>query len=421
MRTEAQRPWQAKIQLIVQIMVVITALSLPLSTTVTDLLFPLAAVLSLFTENLLTKIRKIVRNPVAVTLIAFFALYAVGVLYTIAPAQDVVRQLLKASCLLMAALLIPTLNDERWRTYAINAFLIAMVFVLILSYVKYFFVPTLFHTRFDLSSVFKDHIIQNYLMAFAAFFFAYRWLHKYSYRWAYGALFLFATFNILFMSGGRSGYFVFAALLFFTCAIHVGWKGLFYALASLIILGGLAFMLSPSFKDRMTLIAKNSEQYFQGHKTTSIGIRIQSIRNAVILLEQRPLFGHGTGSFYTAYSTLPHKYTYATGIMRDSYNNYLNVAVELGAVGLGLLLLMLFTQWSRSYRLPGELRYITQSLLIGMAIGCFANPWLSDTTELHLYTLFLSVGFAALPLSYSRKKKEIQTSDTPLTEPEPNQ
>ena len=410
MRVQSQRPWQAKIQLAVQIMVVITAFSLPISTTVTDLLFPITVIVSLFSESLRTKFLKLAGNPVAVTLILFFLIHVFAVTYTAASAHDVMRQLLKSSCLLLATLLIPALNDERWRGYAINAFLIAMVFVLFLSYVKYFFVPTLFHTRFDTSSVFKDHIIQNYLMAFAAFFFAYRWLHKYSHRWVYAILFLFATYNILFMSGGRSGYFVFAALLFYTCALHIGWKGIFYALASLVILGGLAFMISPSFKGRMTLIGKNSEKYFQGHKNTSIGIRIQSIRNAVILLKQRPLFGHGTGSFYTAYATLPAKYTHATGIMRESYNNYLNVAVELGVVGLMLLLIMLLTQWLYSYRLPKDLQYITQSLLIGMVIGCFANPWLSDTTELHLYTLFLSIGFAALPLNYLREKSVLKNS-----------
>ena len=395
--------WQARIQFLVQWLVIITAFTLPLSTTATDWLFPTAAVLSLFTMNLREKWLRLKANPIALMAMAFFFLYLLGASYSIAPAHEISRQLQKAACLLFAALLIPTLLEERWRHYAINAFLCAMVLTLLLSYCKYFFMPNLFHTRFNEASVFKDHIIQNFLLAYALFIFIFRWMNQYPYRWVYAILALLTLYDILLMSTGRSGYFIFAALLIYTISTRLGWRGVIISLLSIAILFVTAYIVSSLFRERMTNIVMDIAQYQQGEQYTSVGIRFQSIKNAAILFKEKPLMGYGTGSFLTAYTTLPAE-NLTDGIMPVSYNDYLNVAVELGIPGLVLLLLLFFTQWRYSFQLSKELRFIAQTLVISMAIGCFANPWLSDTTELHLYALLLAVSFSALPCRYPAEK-----------------
>lgn len=409
--TERQYPWQEKFLFFSQLTLVITAFCLPLSTTATNVLFPLAVLFSLFSNNFLHKLSKLLRNPVALSLAFFFLLYVIGSFYTTASYNDLIRQFTKTSCFLFAALLIPTLRDQRWNRYAIDAFLLAMLLTLILSYIKYFFDPPLFHNRFNNASIFKDHIVQNFLMAFATFIFLYRWLHRYPYRWIYGLIVLAATYNVLFMSTGRSGYFVFAALLLYTLIAHFGWKGLRIALLSLCLLFGLAYLSSPDFKIRMSTTVTNLLKYQQGHHHSSIGIRIQSLKNASTLYKHHPFFGHGTASFRSAYLTLPHQATQTTGIMKVSYNSYLNVAVELGMIGLLFLLLMLFIQWHYSFQLAPDLQYVLQALLIGMMLGCLANPWLSDTTELRLYTLFLAITFSTLALPH-KKKSSVLTAET---------
>lgn len=387
------------IRFLTQLVVVAAAFALPISTSVTNLLFPLAVILSLFTESPHEKWLRIKRNPVSLTLVAFFLLYFIGITYSIAPAHAIIHEMTKAACFLFAALLIPTLLNKRWCQYAINAFLLAMIMTLILSYVKYFFVHDLFHTRFDTSSVFKDHIIQNFLMAFTIFIFIYRWIHKYRFRLAYGIIVLAATYNVFFMSIGRTGYFIFAALLIFTFVYYLGWKGFLCALIATIILFGLA-SLATGFRYRMVQVVQDTQQYLKGHGDNSLGIRIQSMKNAAALYKEKPFIGYGTGSYATVYAKLPSEKTKTTGIMINSYNAYLNTAVELGIPGIVLLFLMFFTQWHYSFQLPKELRYITQALLIGIVLGCLANPWLKDTTELHLYVIFIAITFAALPLNY---------------------
>ncbi|ACJ19649.1 O-antigen ligase family protein [Coxiella burnetii] len=386
-----------------------TAFSVPLSTTATCILFPLATLLSLFSDPWHKKWRAISSHPVAIVLILFIALYVIAAFYSVAPNRDIFHQFSKTSNLLCAVILIGFSCEPPWRRYILNAFLIAMTITLGLSYIKYFFNPLLFFsTPFGKSSVFKDHIIQNFLMVITAFIFLYRSLtpvaptfklrtpNKWLNRWIYGILAFAAIFNALFINDGRSGYFIFAALLFFSGGLYFGWRGFLVALIMAVLLSGLAYHFSDQFRWRITELVQNTERYQKGEANTSVGIRIQSIKNAYVLFKQRPWLGHGTGGFHTAYATLPPEKTQATGDMRLSYNSYLNVGIELGIVGVFLLLMNFLIQWKYSYSLSGDYRYFMQALLIGMVIGCLGNSWLSDTTELHLYALFLGVAFSEM-------------------------
>lgn len=375
---------------------VLFAFFLPLSTSIAVVLFPLAAILSLFSDRWKNRWRTITSHPVAIFLIAFVLLYIIGIFYSPASQQDILHRFSKLSVFVCAtALLISFVCESYWQRYILNAFLMAMLVTLTLSYIKYFFHPSwLFHSRFDNASVFKDHIIQNFLMAITAFIFFYQYAKKFNFRWLYGLLAIAAIFNVLFISDGRSGYFIFGALLFYTGILYFRWQGLFITLLIAVVLSGLAFHLSNEFRLRIIQIVSDTKHYQQGLTNTSIGIRIQSIKNAYLLFKEKPWLGHGTGSFRIVYATLPQDQTKATGIIPLAYNSYLNVGVELGILGIIFLLLNFILQWQYSFFLSEEYRYLVQILLISMIIGCLANPWLSDTTELHLYALFLVISFS---------------------------
>lgn len=85
---------------------------------------------------------------------------------------------------------------------------------------------------------------------------------------------------------------------------------------------------------------------------------------------------------------LSHSSKKNTGIMQISYNSYLNTAVELGIIGVTFLLLNFIIQWRYSFFLSDEYRYLIQILLVSMVVGCFANPWLSDTLQNCIYMLY---------------------------------
>ena len=384
-----------------EIFLVAMAFSLPLSTTATCILFPLTTLLSLFSDPWYKKWRAIVSQPLALGLIAFIVLYMIGAFYSIAPSHDIFHQFLKTSNFLGALILMGFFCEPQWRKYVLNAFLVAMKMTLVLSYTKYFFNPTLLSTPFGQSNIFKDHIIQNFLMAIAAFIFLYRaftptFASGQFKHWLYGVLALAAIFNAIFVNDGRSGYFIFAALLLFSGILFFRWRGFVGALFLAGLLSGLAYHFSDQFRDRITVLAQNTAYYRHGEANTSVGIRIQSIKNAYLLFKEHPWIGCGTGSFHMLYKTLQPEKTKVTGDMRLSYNSYLNVGVELGMIGVVLLFLNFFIQWKYSFLLSSDNRYFMQALLISMAVGCLGNSWLSDTTELHLYTLFLGLVFSEI-------------------------
>ena len=383
-----------------EILLVATAFSLPLSTTATCILFPLTTLLSLFSDPWYKKWRAIVSQPLVLGLVAFIVLYMIGASYSIAPSHDIFHQFLKTSNFLGALILMGFFCEPQWQRHVLNAFLIAMKITLVLSYTKYFLNPTLLSTPFGQSNIFKDHIIQNFLMAISAFIFLYRaFTPSFSGQfkhWIYGILALASIFNVIFINDGRSGYFIFATLLLFSGILFFGWRGFVGSLFLAGLLSGLAYHFSDQFRGRITVLAQNMEHYRHGARNTSVGIRIQSIKNAYLIFKKHPWIGCGTGSFHTIYTTLRPEKKKVTGDMRLSYNSYLNVGVELGIIGVTLVFLNFFIQWKYSFSLSSDNRYFMQALLISMAAGCLGNSWLSDTTELHLYTLFLGVIFSEI-------------------------
>ncbi|WP_211923774.1 hypothetical protein [Coxiella endosymbiont of Amblyomma nuttalli] len=198
---------------------ILSAFFLPLSTSITGALFSASAILSLFSDlwqnNKWCTIVSL--HPIAVFLITFVLLYVIGIFYSPASQQDILHRFSKLFVFACAAvLLMRFVCESHWKQYILNSFLIAMLVTLTLSYIKYFFHPSwLLHSRFDRASVFKDHIVQNFLMVIAVFIFLYRYVKKFNFRWLYGLLTIIAIFNVLFISGGRSGYFIFGALLLY--------------------------------------------------------------------------------------------------------------------------------------------------------------------------------------------------------------
>ena len=155
-----------------------------------------------------------------------------------------------------------------------------------------------------------------------------------------------------------------------------------------------------------TVLAQNTAYYRHGEKNTSMGIRIQSIKNAYLLFKKHPWISCGTGSFHTIYTTFRPEKKKVTSDIHPSYNSYLNAGVELGIIGVTFLFLNFFVQWKYSFSLSSDNRYFMQTPLISMAAGYLGNSWLSDITELHLYMFFLGVIFSRIAKKPSAKKTE---------------
>ncbi len=389
---------------------VATLFVLPISTSGTLILFLLTTLLILLSGHWKKKFHLIRSNPMTFYFFSFFALYLIGITYSIGTDYDIKQILLKFNWLLLSPLWLPLWAEDRWRQRALNAFLITMSVTLILSYIKYFHwieSTTFWHSLnarlSDNTTVFKDYIIQSFLMSLAAMLFLYRFMQKK--QLGYGILFVLALFNILLVSQSRTGYIIFTLLLAYTLFSQLTLKkaGIIFG-TSVVIMTSLLIILPNTMQQRVDHAIYDLHQWEKGHEKTSLGYRMAWQLHALELFKQRPLFGYGTGSIKTAYAHLPQQETWQTGIVNNTSNEYLNIAVQFGSAGLLLFLGLLILQWRYSFYLPKEYGLLIQTMLIALSIGNFANSWLMDFTQGYYYALMMGVAFGALPKTLKLSK-----------------
>lgn len=129
-------------------------------------------------------------------------------------------------------------------------------------------------------------------------------------------------------------------------------------------------MLPANFKERFNLVHSEISQYKQGSFATSVGLRLEFSHNSFELLKKHPWLGTGTGSFAQDYlSVSPHK-QFAT---QNPHNEYLNIAVQFGLLGIVILLTLFFVHAWASFRLQGLHQYFAQAVLVCIAVGSLFN------------------------------------------------
>lgn len=381
-------------------MLVVCSFVVPISVTATTITFLLAWVLILASGNWRARLQKIIHNPAALSFWVLFALFLVGLIYTISPQHLAFKDLQKRHWLLIAPFFMMVINNDRWRERMINAFLIIMVITLFLSYLKWMkldLVNYIIHKKLSGVGVFFEHIVQYFFMSVAAFIFGYRFFYRPKWRWVNLSVLILMAINLAFLSQGRTGYIQFGLLLVFLCFIRFGWKGILSAFAISVLLFGAAFTLSNGVAKRIRAIPAEYQHYDNANAMTPIGIRISMWHDAMLLIKKRPWFGYGTGNISTAMKqNLPPAMIKLTGPIDYVEYSYLNFMLEFGVFGLFTFLGVIITQIIISFRLPTEYKYTMQAFLIAYLAGSLANSFFVSFCEVHLYAIFSAVCFSAL-------------------------
>jgi len=397
--------WQQRIQQATKILLILTAFVIPLSTSVTDILFPLIFLLTLFTGNWQEKWQTISRNPVFICFLLLFLFYFIGVFYSFSPFSVAFKYFLKYLPFLFILFSAPLFRERKLRNYVFNAFLFSILLTLILSLFR-----IIFHQHFgtrmgigETDTIFKGHIDQSTLFSIAAFFSLYRFLNfrndsKNWMRWLYLAFTILLLIIVMWFNGSRTGYAVAGILFLYTCFNRYGWDGFFAAMIVGAVSIGFLFYHSSTFQERTRTAYVELTQYLHGQNyLTDNGMRLVFDVNTFRLLKHRPVFGYGTGSTITAYTQLlSNAQRHDTGRLGAVANGYLNVAFQLGFLGLALLIYLFGKQWFYGAYLLGEEKFFNHILLLAIITADFFNPSLTDTTPLHLYVLFTIVFFGAL-------------------------
>jgi O-antigen ligase len=372
-----------------------------ISISLTTITYFLSFFLFIFSGDWTARWQRLKSNKAALSFWLIGALFIIGIFYSTATKHLIFHDLQKRHWLFMTPLFIVMLTSDVWRRRMQNAFLFAMIITLLIAFAQSLF-------NFELSSfiyrmrihrgadVFSDHIIQSMAMNIAAFICAYRFLFEKKYNVIYAILFLLMGMDIIFLSAGRTGYFIFLLLLCYLGLIRFGWKGVLSAGMLCVMIIAIAFFVSNSFQTRIKNFYTHYRDYNQIHYVTSIGQRLEMYHVAEKMIRHRPWFGYGTGGIQTAVPAIipPNERIFNPKI--DFVESiYLNFLLEFGFFGLIVLFIAIAMQIKTTFELPHQYRCLMQFVLIAVLFGGIFNSFFVSFAVAHLYALFSALCFSS--------------------------
>jgi O-antigen ligase len=381
---------------------------IPVSTALMNIFIFLTFIFLIFSGNLKKKLILVLKNPVSRAALLLFLLLIVSLNWTI-DSSEAVDVLKKYNELWYVAIMLPIFNSERRRQIGINAFLACMAMILFGVYLMFFdiILPIEWTLKgrnhhFNIDGGFASHILTNILMAFTMFIAAHKSvLSKFLFKLPYIVLTVFSFYYVLFISSGTSGQILAISLILLFFIQQTGVRSILFIPVILSIIALLA--LSNETNSMRDAFDKLSVRYHHLVSTDTAGnnTRPRIYIMALNLVRDEPWIGTGVGSFEEALrSKQPEFYAATTIARKNPHNEYLMIMVQLGLLGLLMLLYLFYTQAASSEKITiREYKFIAQGLVVLIIIGCAGNSMILDSREGHFWAYFSALLFSTILLS----------------------
>jgi len=372
--------------------VIATCFWIPLSTALMDICSAFVVLFWLTSGRVRILGHLLRRHPVAILATLLFLYFAIAVLYSPATSERSLTVLTKYRELL----LLPLVLSFAWHNgqlirRAENGFLAGTVILMAVSFAMALsLIPS---AKYGNSLLF--HITHSFFMAMLAFWAFQRAIDHRRYRIAWCIVFLLATANIIFVSPGRTGLFAYTVLIGFAILQRLSLRNRLIGCLLLVLLIPAGFRISDNVSSRIQQALQDIIHYEPGASRSSLGMRLDWWGNSIALIRERPVFGHGTGSFaFRQQELIEGTDTMPTD---NPHNEYLFIGVQLGLTGLALFVALLVSQWVSASPLNRHRRFVMQGIVLTMAAGCLMNSFLFDSHQGHFFA-FLSGLLLATPL-----------------------
>jgi len=377
-------------------------LSIPISTALDNLLLAVLLAAWLASGAWRGKWDAMRGNGVALAALALFALLLLGTLYGERGGGDAGTTVRKYTDLLWIPILLWVFRDAATRKRGLYALAVSLALVLLTSFLLMTdILPDISFIKGNSSDPFvmKTRQTHGLLMAFGAFLFLHLGLEAMSprKRILWGVLAAMAVANGTLVVPGATGYVVLGALALYLGYVGKGWRGIAVAVAGISAVVAVLMAFPGPFQERVLRIRSEIAQWQPGAAEAGYSTRqrLEFYRVSLKIVKDRPLLGHGTGSFTRAYAEkIKGQQAMLT---RNPHNEYLHWMVQLGLAGLIALLYLFWTHWRLAPSLASPLEcQLARGLVLTMAVGCLFNTWLMDHTEGLLYVWLTGLLFAGL-------------------------
>jgi len=321
-------------------LVALLAFALPLSTSALSILAVLILVVWLVEGGYREKWRTIIANPVAVAVLAYLALFGIGLLWSseLASGLDVLKKYWK---LMLLPIFLTALRWE-WRRVYLGSFVAGMTVAMTITYLAWF---GLVHYS-DVSTTHLTrgtfHVIYNPLLALAIYLVS----HELAWgqvrpmvRWPLIGLVCLMIVN-MFITEGRAGQMAFFVLTGLFCLQNFCkniLKGVLILTFCLPAIFAAGYQFSTTFHARVDR-ACTEIAHCQSNPNTSVGLRLLFWQNSWEIIKKEPWLGVGTGDFKSAYAEINKRQSPDMEATDNPHNQYVFVLCQLGLLGLlGLL------------------------------------------------------------------------------------
>ena len=301
-------------------------------------------------------------------------------------------------------LIIPIIFTSLKKEYidkVFSAFLLGMLISEITSYGIFFELWRKEGISPNDPSPFMDHSNYSTYLAFTVFILMHKIIHTDDLKWklAYSIFFLFSTSN-LFLNGGRTGQFSFLITL---CIIgFLNFKNKLKAVVLFISLGTTIFVsaynISPVFKDRFDYFLHDVEVMINEKDfSNSFSLRVALWISGLEASKHNLIFGSGIGDERENANYILQKFNISNDNFKqetensiDFHNMYVQYIVQLGIVGLIIILLIFYLLFKLDIR-----DKVYKNLLIIFLILYFCHSMLGNSFHINqsmvLFVLFSSI------------------------------
>lgn len=329
-------------------------------------------------------------TPIAILLV--LAAFAISLLWTTASTAEAMSSLGKYGKLLMIPLIVALLRNRAEVIYALGAFALAQLFLLVSSWMLFFHLPVPWATSPPVArltyAVFSSYLDEGIMAAvFAGLCWHLRALApgKYGRHFAI-AVTMLALVNVFFVFNGRSGHVVAIILI----SLTIMWQLPSRFRLGIVLLPFLLLLIvsavSPKVQYRIEQVKREVQgfSFAKGESVTSgnsSGIRLHFWHRAVQSMLENPVLGSGVGSWSSEFNRIERQQNSSNpkiAEMGNPHQEYLQWGVQLGIPGILLILALMISILRDSLGMEKMSARAVQSALAALAVACLFNSTLYD-------------------------------------------
>jgi O-antigen ligase len=329
---------------VVDWLAIAVAVSLPWSTTVTDVLVVLWLLALLPTLDAASVRRQLI-HPAAFLPVLLWVLAAIGMLWADVSWAERLSGLSRFHRLLFIPLLFLHFQRSERGLWVLWGFLASTFAVLLASWAS-LLIPVLASHENVVGVPVKEYISQSaefVVCAFALLGFACAAARERRWQLALGFLVAALLFlaDILFVVTSRTALLVILVLLLFLAFKEFRWKGVVVAVVLGCVAAAALWSTSPYLRDRLTTSVTELKAYREENAVNSTGLHLEFLRKSLTFVSTAPVFGHGTGSIPQQFRDAAIGEAGAASVTWGTpHDQILGVAVQIGLVGAVLLIAM---------------------------------------------------------------------------------